>query len=144
VQSNGVVTEEVDTLRAPGLPALRLWHSSTIEVGEVMTSAPCAAVVPGNNASFVTLGGPYVVFGGYQLGALKKGKHGVREVLSTYPASGGTAHEKDTIAASSHLWKASEFVVKGGAYNGYALSETKFHYTQTKQLVTMPALGRCG
>ena len=144
VQSGGQVTEEVDTLTAPGLPALRLWQHGPIgEVGEVMTSTPCAETIGANNASYVTVGKPFVNDTGYVFAALSHGKHGRWIVRSTWSLSGGTAHETDTISGPTHLWVHSHVLLDGGPYNGDTLTEKQFHYS-TSQAYEPPAqLGRC-
>jgi hypothetical protein len=140
VQRNGLVTQEVDTLRAPGLPALRLWHTSGLVIGEVMDSRVCAVTVTGGS-SFVTVGGTYVGIVG-RFAALKR-KHGNDLVRTTYAAGGGTAHEADTIDASNGLWKASTSRLRGGPYSGQSLSESGFKYSHLQQLALLPQLGRC-
>jgi hypothetical protein len=144
VQSGGRVIEEVDTLTAPGLPALRLWQHGPIgEVGEVMTATPCAETIAPNAASYVTVGGPYVVDSGFDFAPLKHGKHGHVLVRSTWSLSGSVVHETDTISASTHLWVRSHAVLSGGANNGDTLTEKDFHYSRSQAYEPPPQLGRC-
>jgi hypothetical protein len=140
VQRNGLVTQEVDTLRAPGLPTLRLWHTSGVLIGEVMDSRACALTVTGGGY-LAAVGGPYVGVAG-RFAALKR-KHGNEVVRTTLAAGGGTAHETDTIDASNGLWKASTFHLRGGPYSGQSLSESGFKYSRLQQLALLPQLGRC-
>jgi hypothetical protein len=143
VQVGGVVREEVDTLRAPGLPALRLWQGGTVEVGELLTKGRrCAELVPRNTASYTTLGKPWVALSG----AFAKLEHpaaGLTVVRSTYPLAGGSAHETDTIASASHLWQASRVVVSGGPLSGAHLSETRFSYRRVQGILQPPVLHAC-
>ena len=144
VQSGGLVTEEVDTMTAPGLPDLRLWqHGSVGEVGEVMSKTPCAETIPPNNANYLTVGKPFVSDSGYQFSAFKKGKHGRARVLSTWSLSGGTAHETDTISRATGLWIHSHVLLEGGPYNGDTLTEADFHYSISQAYESPPQLGRC-
>ncbi|HLW96704.1 MAG TPA: hypothetical protein VKS25_15115 [Solirubrobacteraceae bacterium] len=144
VQKNGIVVEEVDTLKAKGLPTLRVWQQKNLEIGELLNGAKtCAELIPTNSASFATLGRPFVVFAGYTFARLTTPKLGLRVVATTYPLAGGTAHEHDTIAATTHLWRASHLLVTGGPYNNNALAESHFAYQRTKGIVGAPRLGRC-
>ncbi|HEX4033819.1 MAG TPA: hypothetical protein VHX66_05195 [Solirubrobacteraceae bacterium] len=145
VQKNGVVVEEVDTLKAKGLPKLRIWQQKSIEIGEVVNGAKtCADVIQKNSASFSTIGRPYVGFAGYTFAKLTTPKPGLRLVRTSYPLAGGTARERDTISAKTHLWRSSHLLVTGGPYNDNFLDESHFAYQRTKALVGAPRLGRCG
>jgi hypothetical protein len=145
VQTNrGEVTEELDTMTAPGLPKLKLWQTSAIEVGEVVTAHPCVELIPKNAASFVTLDEPFVLFGGYHFSKLTTPAAGLRLVRSTYALAGGTAHEKDLIAAKSRLWQHSHLIVTGGPYNDNYLTESQFSYLRVAHIKSPPPLGKCG
>jgi hypothetical protein len=145
VQSGGVVVEEVDTLQTPGQPTLRIWQERTVEVGEVENGAKtCAELIPKNSASFATVGRPFVVFAGYTFAKLTTPKAGLRLVRTTYPLAGGTAHERDTISAKTHLWRASHLLVTGGPYNKNFLNDSHFTYQRTQAIIAAPRLGRCG
>jgi hypothetical protein len=148
VQAHGVVREEVDTLVAHGLPALRVWQTGVLEVGEVMTAHPCPEIVPKNNASYVTVGRPFVVFSGRyryaKLGRRGRGAHALRVVRTTYPLAGGTAHEKDQISARTRLWHHSHLIVRGGPYNANFLSESHFTYRRVARYEAPPPIGHCG
>jgi hypothetical protein len=144
VQKNGLVVQEVDTLKAKGLPTLRIWQQKSLEIGELVSGAKtCAELIPKNSASFATLGRPFVVFASYTFAKLTTPKLGVRVVATTYPLAGGTAHEHDTISAKTHLWRASHLLVTGGPYNNNSLSESHFAYQRSKAAVGAPSLGRC-
>ena len=56
VQRNGVITEEIDTLKAPGKPALRVWQDGGTEVGELLTAKPCT--VSASQSSFKSAASP--------------------------------------------------------------------------------------
>jgi hypothetical protein len=142
VQHKGVVTEEVDTLVAPGEPALRLWQSAGTEIGELLTSNRCPELVPTNSASFTTLGHHFVLLHG-TFAALQPGSSGLSVVASSYPLAGGTARERDTINASTHLWQASRLLVVGGPYNGNSLSESAFTYSHSLRFMPPPKLETC-
>jgi len=143
VQRKGVITEEVDTLKAPGKPPLRLWQDGGVEVGELLTAKPCPELIPANSASFVTVGHLYVGLSGRfsKLAALGSG---LRVVRSSYSLAGGTAHQRDTIAVATHLWRASHLVVAGGPYNHNFLTESDFSYSRSQRFIKPPALHRCG
>lgn len=144
VQAGGRVTEELDTLTAPGLPPLRLWqHGSTGEVGEVMTASPCAEFIPANSASYVTVGDPFVVDSGFTFDALGHGKHGRILVRSTWNLSGSIVHETDTINGKTHLWVRSHVALEGGANNGDTLTEKDFSYSTSGTFEQVPEVGRC-
>lgn len=144
VQSAGRVTEEVDTFTAAGLPPLRLWqHGRSGEVGEVMTAKPCAEFVAVNNGSYVTVGDPFVVDSGFDFAPLTKGKHGHVIVHSTWPLSGSTVHEVDTIARKTHLWVRTHSALVGGADNGEGLVAKDFHYSMSQSFESVPQVGRC-
>jgi len=142
VQHKGVVTEEVDTLAAPGQPSLRIWQSAGTEIGEVLTSNRCPELVPANSASFTTLGQPFVVLHGSYAALQQEGSRR-RIVASSYPLAGGIARERDTIDASTHLWLASRLVVGGGSYNGSSLSESDFAYSHSQRFIPPPKLETC-
>jgi hypothetical protein len=142
--NDGEVTEEVDTMTAPGFPAVKLWQTSAIEIGEVATAHPCVELIPKNSASFVTLDEPFVLFGGYHFSKLTTPTAGLRLVRSTYALAGGTAHEKDLISSTSHLWQHSHLIVTGGPYNDSYLTESQFSYLHVAHIKSPPALGKCG
>jgi hypothetical protein len=142
VQHKGVITEEIDTLRAHGKPALRLWQDGGTEVGALLTKHRCTELVPANSASFVTVGHRFVGLSG-RFAKLTAPASSVRVVSSTYALAGGTAHERDTIALASHLWRASHLVVVGGPYNHSFLTESGFHYSKSQRFITVPTLNRC-
>ncbi len=142
VQRKGVITEEVDTLKAPGKPPLRLWQSAGVEVGELLTAKPCLELIPTNSASFVTVGHRYVGLGG-RFAKLTALGSSLRVVRSSYSLAGGTAHERDTIAVATHLWQASHLVIAGGPFNHSFLTESNFSYSRSQRFITPPALHRC-
>jgi len=142
VQRNGVVTEEVDTLKAPGKPPLRLWQSGGTEVGELLTPKPCLRLVTANSASFATVGQRFVGLSA-RFAKLTALSGSLRVVHSSYALGGGTAHEQDTIALATHLWKASHLVVSGGPNNNSFLTESDFRYSRSQRFITPPSLGRC-
>jgi hypothetical protein len=142
VQHKGLITEEVDTLEAPGQPAIRIWQSAGTEIGEVLTPKPCPELVPTNSASFTTLGHHFVVLHG-SYAALQADGSGLSVVASSYLLAGGTARERDTIDASTHLWRASSFRVVGGPNNGDSLSESAFTYSHSQRFVPPPKLETC-
>jgi hypothetical protein len=145
VAHGGTVVEEIDTLSAAGLPRLRLWRVAGEFVGEVLVAHACALLIPKTNAGFVAVGRSFVALGGYHFAKLgtPANRPGVRIVRSTYPLAGGTAHETDTIAASSFLWQAQKLVVRGGPFSGASLSESRFRYSRTRKISTPPLVGRC-
>jgi hypothetical protein len=61
-------------------------------------------------------------------------------VQSSYPLAGGIAHERDTISAKTHLWRASHLLVTGGPYNNSFLDESHFTYQRTKATLRAPKL----
>jgi hypothetical protein len=142
VQRNGVITEEVDTLKAPGKPALRVWQSGAAEVGELLTRKPCTELIPANSASFVTVGHRYVGLSG-RFAKLTVLGGSLRVVSSSYSLAGGTAHERDTISAASHLWQSSHLVIAGGPYNHSFLTESNFSYNRSQRFITPPTPHRC-
>lgn len=142
VQRRGVITEEIDTLKAPGKPALRVWQDGGTEVGELLTAKPCTELIPANSASFVTVGHRFVGLSG-RFAALSAPSGSLRVVRSSYALAGGTAHERDTIAAASHLWRASHLVIAGGPYNHSFLDESDFSYSRLQRFVTPPTPHRC-
>ena len=142
VQHKGVITEEIDTLKAPGKPALRVWQDSGVEVGELLTAKPCTELIPANSASFVTVGHRYVGLSG-RFAKLTGLGGPVRVVGSSYSLAGGTAHERDTISAASHLWQSSHLVIAGGPYNHSFLTESSFSYRRTQRFITPPTPHRC-
>jgi hypothetical protein len=145
VQTNdGKITEEIDTMSAPGLPKLRLWQTSAIEIGEVAAKHPCVELIPKNTASFVTLEEPFVIYGGYHFATLVSPAPGLRLVHATFNLAGGVAHEKDLVSGTSHLWQHSHLIVKGGPYNNNYLTESDFRYMRVARLQSPPALGKCG
>jgi hypothetical protein len=143
VQHNGVITEEVDTLRAPGKPPLRLWQNGGTEVGELLTTKPCTELIQANSASYVTVGGRYVGLSA-RFAKLTALGTSLRVVHSSYALAGGTAHERDTIAVATHLWRASHLVVTGGPNNHSFLTESDFRYRRSQSFITPPALHTCG
>jgi len=143
VQSKGVITEEVDTLKAPGKPPLRLWQGTGIEVGELLTAKPCPQLIPTNSASFVTVGHRFVGLSGRFAALAAKGS-ALRVVASSYALAGGTAHESDTIAVATHLWRVSHLVVAGGPYNHSFLNESHFAYSRSQRYISPPPLRKCG
>ena len=144
VQKGGVVVEEVDTLKAPGQPTLRIWQQSTTEIGEVVNGTKtCAELIPKNSASFATLGRPFVGFTGSTFAKLTTPKAGLRVVSTTYPLAGGVAHEHDTISAKTHLWRGSHLLVTGGPYNNNFLNDSHFTYKRVQATIAAPQLGRC-
>jgi len=143
VARHGVVQEEVDTLRAAGLPALRLWQGAAVEVGEVLGAKRCPMLVPHNTAAFSTPGQPFVAVNG-TFAKPQRRAGGTTLVHSSYPLGGGVAHETDTIASARHLWTGSRVVVVGGPYNGSSLSESRFAYARSQRLRQPPRLRRCG
>ena len=142
VQRKGVITEEVDTLKAPGKPPLRIWQDGGAEVGELLTAKPCTELIPRNSASFVTVGRRYVGLSG-RFAKLTAPDSSLRVVHSSYALAGGTAHEQDTIAVATHLWRASHLVVAGGPYNHSFLTESDFRYSHSQRFITPPNLHRC-
>ena len=143
VQRKGVITEEVDTLKAPGKPALRVWQDGATEVGELLTAKPCTELIPSNSASFVTVGHRFVGLSG-RFGALAALGGSLRVVSSSYSLAGGTAHERDTIAVASHLWRASHLQIAGGPNNHSFLTESDFSYSRSQGFITPPPLRKCG
>jgi hypothetical protein len=144
VQTGGEVAEELDTMSAPGLPNVKLWQTSAIEIGEVVTAHPCVELVLKNSASFVTLDEPFVLFGGYHFSKLTTPATGLRLVRSTYALAGGISHETDLIASKSRLWQHSHLIVKGGPLNDSYLTESQFSYLRVAHVVSPPPLGNCG
>ena len=142
VQRKGVITEEVDTLVAPGKPALRLWQSSGPEIGELLTAQPCPELVPANPASFLTIGRRFVGVRG-RFAKLKGVGSAPRIVSLSYPLAGGTAHERDTIDSTTDLWLLSHLVVAGGPYNGNFLTESNFSYKRLQRFLAPPKLHSC-
>jgi hypothetical protein len=140
----GEVTEELDTMTAPGLPKLKLWQTSGIEIGELVTAHPCVELILKNAASFVTLDEPFVLFGGYHFAELTTPTAGLRLVRSTYALAGGIAHETDLIASKSRLWQHSHLIVTGGPLNDSYLTESQFSYLRVAQIKSPPPLGKCG
>jgi hypothetical protein len=141
VQRKGLVTEEVDTLVASGEPPLRIWQSKGAEIGELLGSKSCPELVPANPASFFTVGSPLVVVRGRYGAPTVAG--GAVKLLSSYALAGGTAHERDTIDAATHLWRASRFVVSGGPYDGNFLSESGFAFSRSQRFIAPPPLRAC-
>jgi len=142
VQRRGVITEEIDTLKARGQPPLRLWQSGGAEIGELLTAKPCPKLIPANSASFVTVGRRYVGLSG-RFAKLTVLSSSLRVVRSSFALAGGTAHENDTIAVATHLWRASHLVVAGGPYNNNFLTESHFSYNNSQRFITPPALRKC-
>jgi hypothetical protein len=142
VQRKGLVTEEVDTLVAPGEPTLRIWQSKGVEIGELLGSKSCPELIPTNPASFFTVGSPLVAVHGHYAPLSAAG--GALAVLeSSYRLAGGTAHERDTIDTATHLWRASRFVISGGPYNGNFLSESGFVFSRSQRFIAPPTLHSC-
>jgi hypothetical protein len=142
VQHKGVITEEIDTLKAPGKPAVRVWQDGGTEVGELLTAKPCTELIPANSASFVTVGHRFVGLSG-SFAALTALSGSLRVVSSSYSLAGGTAHERDTIAVASHLWRASHLVIAGGPNNHSFLTESDFSYSHSQRFVTPPTPQKC-
>ena len=145
VQHNGVVTEEVDTLSAPGKPVIRQWQGAKgAAVGEVVDSSPCGLSYTAGD-HYVIVGASFfgASFSGYRFAAPKK-TGGDEVVSATFAAGSGTADETVTIEASNDLVKAFGIQVHGGPDNGFGLSETDFKYSRTQQFEQPPAkLKKC-
>jgi hypothetical protein len=142
VQRKGVISEEVDTLFAPGKPPLRLWQSDGLEIGELLTPKPCAELITANSASYVTVGHHFVSLHA-RFAALQKDGSASSVVASSYPLGGGIAHERDTINAVTHLWTASKVLVLGGPYAGNSLIESDFTYSHSQSFISEPKLETC-
>jgi hypothetical protein len=141
VQHKGLVTEEIDTLFAPGEPPLRLWQNRGTEIGELLGPRACPALVAVNAASFSTIGSPFVTVRGRYAVPVSAGIATV--VSSSYALAGGTARERDTIDAATHLLRSSRFVIAGGPYSGEALGESDFAFSASRRFIAPPALRGC-
>jgi hypothetical protein len=131
IQHNGLVTEEVDTLSAPGLPMVRQWQGANDDAdGEVLTSNPCALTYTAH-AHWAVVGagfyGASAGFASYRFAALSKTAAGDL-VTATFPVAGGTATQVAAINPSNGLLEDLTFDVHGGSGNGYAVSESDFKY----------------
>lgn len=142
VARGGLIIEEVDTLFAPGKPPLRLWRSTGSEVGELLGAKPCPELVPANPASFATIGSAFVTLHG-TFAPLAPASGGAQIVASSYRVAGGTAQERDTIDAATHLWRSSRLVIKGGPYAGNSLEESAFSYRRSQRFLQPPGLRPC-
>lgn len=142
VQRHGVITEEVDTLIAPGKPTLRLWQTRGTEIGELLTAKPCPELVPTNSASFVTLGVRFVTLNGTFAPLAPQGA-ALTLVTRGFPLAGGVARESDTIDLATHLWQASHLVIAGGPFDRDFLDESGFRYSRSQRFLNPPALQKC-
>jgi hypothetical protein len=142
VQHGGLVTEEIDTLSAPGLPMVRQWQGADGGAdGEVLTSNPCGLTYTAHFHWVVVGAGFYGAstgFAGYRFAALSKTAAGDL-VTATFAAGGGTATQVATINPSSGLLEDLTFHVHGGSVNGYALSESDFKYIRNQTTELPPA-----
>ncbi|MHB8659756.1 MAG: hypothetical protein ACYC91_17775 [Solirubrobacteraceae bacterium] len=144
VQRNGRVVEEIDTLKARGLPTVRVWRfrSDLTAIGRVLDRHGCPVLFDHDNNSFVNVDAPFVTLNGSNFAPLER--RGANELVrSSYPSNGGTFHEADTINASSRLWSVSVQTLKGGPFNGARLFEDAYHYGASQRFESPPQLGRC-
>jgi hypothetical protein len=144
IQRHGVVVEEVDRFSTPGEPSLSVWKEGPHKwVGQLQRPGACAsAVTAAGAADFATIGQPFVEPEGSTFAALKR-VAGETTVVSTYADEGATAHETDTINATSGLWISSSVIYRGGPFDGNATSMSTFRYKHTAPVIAIPPAGRC-
>jgi hypothetical protein len=145
VQRHGIVTEEVDTLSARGLPAVRLVQDrpGTIAFGLVLSHRGCAVVFSDFTQSWAQVGAPFTLATNSNVFAAPKRANGHWLIPSSFPLAGGTGHQTDTISASSYRWSSVRLKVAGGFYHGEGLSGSSFKYLAHEASVAPPQLGRC-
>jgi hypothetical protein len=145
VQRHGIVTEEVDTLSAKGLPAVRILKNrpGTFAYGLVLSRRGCAVVFSGDTQSWANVGAPFTFATSNNVFGAPKKVRGNWLIPSSFPLAGGTGHQTDTISAASYRWSAVRLKVVGGTYRGDGLSGGSFKYLTHEASLAPPQLGRC-
>lgn len=144
-QSGGRVIEELDRIKAPGLPQLRLWQRGpNRQVGEVMSPPECVLRVGHNTGNFVTHGRRFVSLDGHRFARPKRLRDGGFRISSSWHQDGGTAHEIAMIAPTGR-WTYARVGLHGGPESGSRFALTHFRFDRHRPHMTTPrASGSCG